>query len=617
VSATTITEQAADAAPAAPAAAQAIGVAREARVFRRLRVRMLRTVARQVLSEARFRVAVIAVVSIIFWVGLFIVFAEGFVFLRSALDNQALRAQTVQAVYNVFFLALTVMLTMSSAIITYGNLFRGDEIAHLLTLPARAERIVLFKFQEGVVFSCWGFMLLGTPMLIAYGVTSAAPWYYYAMILPFMISFVLIPTGLGALLCLLVVYYLPALRLYALVLAGIVVVAIGGAWAMLTIGSPTQDMLTPDWFAQMLGRLRFAEQRLLPSWWLSSGLLEAAHPVNDPANRIFSWHDSLWFLATLSANALFAQLLVVQAGARYFRAGYSGLQGLVPARRRVRKQWVDRLAAALMGWLPRQTRALVIKDLQVFRRDPVQWSQFAIFFGLLALYFVNVRRFNYGDPMRQWLTIVGFMNLGVVGLILSTFTTRFIFPMISLEGRRFWILGTAPLERSRILWAKFLFAALGSVIPCSLLILLSDIMLRVVERSPVVAVIHQLTCLVLCLGLSAMAVGLGARLPNLREPSPSKIAAGFGGTLNLILNMVYILAVVLATAIPLYYWIEGAPSDWQRAASGTWLSMILPWIGLGTAGSVVLGVVVTVLLGAVGTFVPLWIGIRAFEKLEP
>jgi ABC-2 type transport system permease protein len=167
------------------------------------------------------------------------------------------------------------------------------------------------------------------------------------------------------------------------------------------------------------------------------------------------------------------------------------------------------------------------------------------------------------------------------------------------------------------LWAKFLFAALGSVIPCSLLILLSDIMLRVVERSPVVAVIHQLTCLVLCLGLSAMAVGLGARLPNLREPSPSKIAAGFGGTLNLILNMVYILAVVLATAIPLYYWIEGAPSDWQRAASGTWLSMILPWIGLGTAGSVVLGVVVTVLLGAVGTFVPLWIGIRAFEKLEP
>src|SRR5690606_6856644 len=120
---------------------------------------------------------------------LFVLFAEGFIFLRSALDNGALRAQTVQAIYNVFFLALSVMLTMSSAIITYSNLFRGEEIAFLLTLPARAERIVLHKFQEGVLFSCWGFLLLGTPMLIAYGVTAGAPWYYYVMILPFMLSF--------------------------------------------------------------------------------------------------------------------------------------------------------------------------------------------------------------------------------------------------------------------------------------------------------------------------------------------------------------------------------------------------------------------------------------------
>lgn len=582
-----------------------------------MRWRVLSTTGRQVLSEARFRVAVIAVVSIVFWVGLFVLFSEGFVFLRSALDNQALRAQTVQAVYNVFFLALTVMLAMSSAIISYSNLFRGDEIAYLLTLPARAERIVLFKFQEGVVFSCWGFILLGTPMLIAYGVTSDAPWYYYGLILPFMISFVLIPTGLGTLLCLLVVYYLPALRLYAFVLAAALAVAIGGVWALATIGSPTQDMLTPDWFQHMLGRLRFAEQRLLPSWWLSSGLLEAAHPVSDPASEVSSWQECLWFLATLSANALLAQVLVVQVGARLYRAGYSGLQGLVPSRRAVRQHGIDRLAALIMFWLPRQTRVLVVKDLQVFRRDPVQWSQFAIFFGLLALYFVNIRRFNYGDPMRQWMTMVGFMNLGVVGLILSTFTTRFIFPMISLEGRRFWILGTAPLQRSRILWAKFLFAAFGSVIPCSLLILLSDIMLRVVERTPVVAAIHQLTCLTLCLGLSAMAVGMGARLPNLREPSPSKIAAGFGGTLNLILNMVFIIAVVFATAIPSYYWVEGPPPTWQRLDGGSWWSLLSPWIGLGTTGSVVLGVLVTMLLGIFGTYIPLAIGVKAFEKLEP
>ena len=74
--------------------------------------------------------------------------------------------------------------------------------------------------------------------------------------------------------------------------------------------------------------------------------------------------------------------------------------------------------------------------------------------------------------------MVSFLNLAVVGLILSTFTTRFIYPMISLEGHCFWILGLLPIERDTILWSKFWFASLGSWIPCSLLVLLSDMMLQ-------------------------------------------------------------------------------------------------------------------------------------------
>ncbi len=46
--------------------------------------------------------------------------------------------------------------------------------------------------------------------------------------------------------------------------------------------------------------------------------------------------------------------------------------------------------------------------------------------------------------------------------------------MLSLEGRRFWILGMLPVRRESILWGKFLFAAVGSTLPCCGLILLSD-----------------------------------------------------------------------------------------------------------------------------------------------
>jgi ABC-2 type transport system permease protein len=33
------------------------------------------------------------------------------------------------------------------------------------------------------------------------------------------------------------------------------------------------------------------------------------------------------------------------------------------------------------------------------------------------------------------------LNLGAAMLILASLTTRFIYPLIILEGRRFWILG--------------------------------------------------------------------------------------------------------------------------------------------------------------------------------
>ena len=129
----------------------------------------------------------------------------------------------------------------------------------------------------------------------------------------------------------------------------------------------------------------------------------------------------------------------------------------------------------------------MIKDLRLLLRDPVQWSQFLIFFGLLATFFLNIRRLSYDIDHATWVNMVSFLNLAVVGLIMSTFTSRFIFPAISLEGRRFWVLGRLPIRRETILWSKFLFAAIGSIAPCGILILLSDVMLRVL---PMVLFVH-------------------------------------------------------------------------------------------------------------------------------
>ncbi len=250
---------------------------------------------------------------------------------------------------------------------------------------------------------------------------------------------------------------------------------------------------------------------------------------------------------------------------------------------------------------------MMLKDLRLFRRDPVQWSQFLIFFGLMVLYFVNVHPFSYDINYAGWLNMISFLNLAVVGLLMSTFTTRFIFPMVSLEGRRFWFLAMLPLRRETILWSKFVFALAGSALPCSALILLSDLILG---AGLLIGGIHQLTCLLLCLGLSGIAVGLGARLPNLREESPSRIAAGFGGTLSLVASTLYVLVIVVLTAMPYHFYLA---ADASRAGSLPHVTRnLLWWLHVWMTG----GVAMSVAVSLAATILPMWIGFRAFRSLE-
>ena len=86
------------------------------------------------------------------------------------------------------------------------------------------------------------------------------------------------------------------------------------------------------------------------------------------------------------------------------------------------------------------------------------------------------------------------------------------------------------------------------------LVVLSDLMLRM---GPAMIALHMGMVAVLCFGLSGISVGLGARLPNLKEGDPSKIAAGFGGTLNLLVSLVFIFAIVTALALPCHLYFAG------------------------------------------------------------
>ena len=570
---------------------------REGKAFARLRRCILRTLVLQTVRESWLQLIIMLILSAVLWLALFGLSADGFLFLKNTIPADLL-VDVIEVIFGVFFVTLMIMLAVSSAILIFGNLFRSPDVAFLLTLPVRPERVFLLKYQDALLLSSWAFLLLGSPVLLSYGMVVNAPWYYYLLMPLLLIAFIHIPASFGSILCMLLVHrILRRPGLIAVIAGGIAV--LGLAWGIWYVRSAlTEQVLAPEWFQQIFARLRFTQHRLLPSWWLSTALLEASRQ---------ELMESLAFLGVLAANALFFRQAAIWTAAGVLRRVFAEVNVGRTAKRRARLRQVDRLVYELLRPFPAQTRVLLLKDFRLFRRDPVQWTQFLIFFGLLVLYFLNIRRFSYETYYQGWVNMVSLLNLAVVALLLSTFTTRFIFPMISLEGRNFWILGLLPLRRETLLWSKFWFSAVGTVIPCCALILVSDSMLRV---SPAIVLTHQLICVSLCIGLSGLAVGLGAKIPNFREPSPARIAAGFGGTLNLVLSTVLIVVLLGAAGLPTHLllgsWTPGGATvaelrpDLARTLHWWWL--------LGTLASPVIGVGFAA--------IPLWLGMRAFRSME-
>lgn len=574
----------------------------EAVLFWKLRAQLGRRILDQALSSTRLRSLTVIVLSTILWAILFLGFSEGFKLLNMMISHTGTRMQTVHAVYNVFFLTLFTMMTISSGVIIYSTLYRSREVRYLLTTPTSVRRVVLHKFQETILFAGWGLLLLGTPLLIAFGYQNGASWYYYVSLIPFLVSFIVLPVGLGTICCLLIIRYLPRLRMHATIATVIVaVITLVGLAVLLMRSSSAVDMLTPEWFYNTLSQLRYSEQRLLPSWWLSTGLLEAAM-----AHEARPLQESLGFFCVLVSNAMVVYMVVGWFGARVFLPGFSTLTGLDKPRRQAgphqtRPHRIDQFVSLLLRPLPKQLRPMLAKDALIFRRDPLQWSQVLVFLALLSIYFLQTRRIYYSNSLTSWVVMVSFLNLSVIGFMLATFTTRFIFPLISLEGRRIWVLATAPVTREAVIWGKFVLGMSIALVPCSLLTVLSDVMLRIPAQLPWALPLHLLICFALCSGLSAFAVGLGACFPDLKENSPAKIAAGFGGTLTLIASALYVVGLVLLTALPTYFYIKAADTV-EAPALELW--------------SLVAAIAATFVVGAASTILPLRMGLRAFRQLE-
>ena len=469
-------------------------------------------------------------------------FIEGFPAIGTALSERLL---------SLLFLILLVMVGLSTAVIAYASLYLAAETEFLFQNPAPPRLIFFLKLCESVAFSAWATLVLGLPVLVAFGRARKAGAIYYLESGAILLAFLTFCGFAGAAFMLVLLEVVRRWTWRRLLVIGTLLVGIPG-WLFLR--SFEFAGLAGDESLQVLDRFT-AGIAAIRSPFFPGHSASAAVVASSGGHR----EEALFQGGLLLANTLiFLPLFAIYGRYRYGRRwllardpalGLTRVPAAVPPPVSAAAATPLRAPKARDAWFAASSPATALfwKDFLTFVRDPAQISQFILFLLLLAVYVASLLRIPSDLFGWEWKLLVYFGNLGAISLVLSSFTSRFLFPLLSLEGKSFWVVGLAPVERRHLVLQKAIagFLVIGAL---GLAAAIASSLFLGFRGWLFAGSVYTILLAGFC--LTSLATGLGAAYPNMDEDNPARIAVGMGGTLNFFASAAAIIALVAIEGVP-------------------------------------------------------------------
>ncbi len=473
------------------------------------------------------------------WFGTYWVTRRVLIYFQSVYDlGPALAYQLLLIVLVTFFS----MLLFSNVITSLSTFFLARDLDLVMSTPVPTEAFYYSRFIATAINSSWMVLFFTLPVFAAYGWVFAGGMIFYLWLLLILPLFLTIPAAIGIVVTHLLVYFLPARRIRDILLFiglfGFIVL-----FFLFRFSQP-ERLVQPEsfgHFVEFLTAMETPSSLLLPSTW--AGEILAATLFNRPVERGF-------FYALLASYALFLPLAGYWICRAVYLSGWSKAQESRQGRRTL--GWVDCALEWLTLPFPHLTRALMIKDIKTFLRDSTQWSQLFLLVALVVVYLYNFKVLPLDRspiPTATLKTAVAFANLALAGFVLSAVAVRFAFPAVSLEGRAYWILQTAPMSVCSLLWSKFWLNFLPLLVLGGALIVVSNYLLQVPGW---MMALSLATTLLMTLGITAIGVGIGALYPKFHFDNAAEIPTSFGGAACMIFSIGFIGMIVMIEAWPIY-----------------------------------------------------------------
>jgi hypothetical protein len=427
------------------------------------------------------------------------------------------------------------VVAVTSVSFAISGLYFARDLEMLLVAPLAPRAVLLAKLCVQLVTGVGVAALLAGPWLVAYlsavGALAALPVVALAAV-----ALAALPLAAGTAVTIATVRVMPARRVReaaALLVTGTV----------FTVTAVNVVLRTPDGMRSTTplaldapGRGRVADLAWLPTGWAARAVVAAARGELATAALL------TLLLAAAGAGAL---LLVSRLGEAAFVSGHQRSTEAGEGRRR-RPSRTRLLRPGAEGGPRTVWVSIARKDLRELRRDASQLGQLVLPVALFALYIAVPGQAPAAGAatarLPAWFAVAltaGFASLfAASGVALRG---------VGAEGRRLWLLRTAPVRAGQVLLAKFsvgLFVAAG--LGLGLLVVGG---LR--EHLPAAEVgLAGLRLLVIIAGLVALATGLGAVRPRLDWTDPRR-SVGIGQSLGfLALGSAYLAVCFTVLALP-------------------------------------------------------------------
>lgn len=527
-----------------------------------LRIQGLRNRWRRADRGARVLMAAFGVLSLLFWVGLFALFLG---LLTSFYEVEVFGPIITRKLLELFLVGMFGLLCFSNTVTALSTFFLSDDLELLLSLPLSRAQFYFARLLDTIGQSSWMILVFGMPLFLSYGIVYGASPMYYGLVVAVLGALTVIPATIGVALASVLVTAFPARRMReVLVLAGILSLAFLFVMFRLVRPERLADASSFDSLAAYVAALQAPIPMLFPPRW-GSDVLQCALE-----GRPMPWLAfALLMVGTVAASGVGRWLTD-----RLYDLGRARSQEARVARM-ARAGWLEPLLHTIARRMNPAQRAVLIKDVKTFFRDPGQWSQLFLVGSIMVISLVSVAALPVDVVRGPWVgtfrNVLAFLVLGLIGFVMAAVAARFQFTAVSTEGRGFWLVRSSPMTAESYLWAKMWPGIVPMLVMGETLALASTAILR---AGPFLTIVAAGMALALSFGIAGIAVGMGAMYPDFKADSAARVASGPAGVFFMVVALSLVFLVIAIEAIPVYIVLRAEVNEMVLTA-GQWVGIVI------------------------------------------